>query len=205
MRGAKGGIILRWTARSRVLEATKIDGKQKGHVWDKEECRFLRITNDTVEGTYDLSKPGRFWRIMPGYESYMSINSAIKVLECKISKFIPSKEQITGIKEDIKTGANVDDQDSTGSTSLMSAACKGTLEAVKLLIEKGADVNFADKEGYTALMAAVGGKNVGVIRLLAEKGADVNAMDKKGLTALSLAEAHKQDAMAQYLKENGAK
>ena len=68
----------------------------------------LQITNDTQEVTYSLAKPGKFWRISDLCEPYISVSSAIKLLECEmrerpeVSGAKPSEKQKLGIKQDIK-------------------------------------------------------------------------------------------------------
>jgi ankyrin repeat protein len=80
---------------------TKIAGNETSGVVDKDECRFLNVSNDTQEETYNLAKPGKFWRIIRSDEHYISVGSAIKRLECKTRK-LASKEQKLEIKQDIK-------------------------------------------------------------------------------------------------------
>jgi hypothetical protein len=89
-------------------EQEKIDNDKKIWIWDKNECRFLFITNDTHEVTYHLAKPGQLWRITDGYEPHVSIDSAIKALKCMIterplvSTLYPSANQQIEIKKDIE-------------------------------------------------------------------------------------------------------
>ncbi len=77
--------------------------------WDNESCRFLHITSDMQEVSYDLSKPGKFWRITGSYEPYVSVSSAIKVLQWQIrespsgtSRVEASGPQKIEMSEDIK-------------------------------------------------------------------------------------------------------
>lgn len=83
--------------------------KKKGWVWDKDGCKFLYITNDTHAVSYHLAKPGKLWRITDCYEPHISVNAAIKLLECEIRKrpsvstTYPSAEQTIEIKKDIET------------------------------------------------------------------------------------------------------
>lgn len=85
----------------------EIPNKQKGSVRDNGGCRFLHITHDSQEVSYDLAKPGKFWRIISSYEPHISVSSAIKLLECTVRKVpgvvrsYPSKEQELEIRKDI--------------------------------------------------------------------------------------------------------
>jgi hypothetical protein len=80
---------------------------------DKGECKFLHITEDTNKVLYHLAKPGRFWRITDCCEPHVSVESAIKILECQIterksvSKTYPSEEQKRMIRRDIEDLKNV--------------------------------------------------------------------------------------------------
>lgn len=91
---------------SGLLEAMiKTADEQK--VWGKERCRFLHITNDTPEVTYNLARPGKTWRIIDSYDPYISVSSAIKLLQCtmrhrpNVSTTYPSKAQVIEITQDI--------------------------------------------------------------------------------------------------------
>ncbi len=87
--------------------AIKIPIKLKGSVRENEGCRFLHVTNDSQVVSYDLAKPGRFWRIISGYEPHISVSSAIKLLECTVRKVpgvvrsYPSRYQEIEITKDI--------------------------------------------------------------------------------------------------------
>jgi uncharacterized protein len=54
----------------------------------------------------------------------------------------------------LRSGANVNARDATGSTALMLAASRGKVEVVKLLLEQGADVTVRNCAGKTALSLA---------------------------------------------------
>jgi hypothetical protein len=89
-------------------EQIRTYGQQKRSQWDEEGCRFLRITNDTQEVNYGLAKPGRFWRIIGSYEPYVSVSSAIKILQWEItevaqgvSRVEPSERQKAQLGQDI--------------------------------------------------------------------------------------------------------
>ncbi|MFH0822774.1 MAG: ankyrin repeat domain-containing protein [Pseudomonadota bacterium] len=66
----------------------------------------------------------------------------------------------------IDGGADVNEKQGEGWTSLMWAARKGHVAAVKLLVQKGAHVSEQREGGNTALMDAVIGGKVEVVRVL---------------------------------------
>jgi len=93
----------------RILETVKKTAhKKKGCVWDKEDCKYFHITDDTQEVIYHLAKPDKFWRIVSTYEPYVSVSSKIKGLyrlkKSDGSRGTPlSEKQKAEIGEAIKT------------------------------------------------------------------------------------------------------
>lgn len=87
-------------------------------------------------------------------------------------------------------GANINNQDSTGITSLSGlVASHNNLELTEFLLGNGADVDIEDQNGWTALMHAANWDmrwNM-ITQLLIEHGADVNHQSKDGWTPLLLA------------------
>jgi ankyrin repeat protein len=89
----------------------------------------------------------------------------------------------------IDAGADVNAQDSVGTSSLMFAAsAPGGTESVKLLLDSGADVNMIDRnEHFSALMWAAAEGQAGNVALLLEHDADPALKDIDGDTAESFA------------------
>jgi ankyrin repeat protein len=69
-------------------------------------------------------------------------------------------------------------------TPLISAACCGSLEAVKVLIEAGADVDAQSSTGNTALMLAIDRGKIDVATTLISSKANLEIKGQKGWTAL---------------------
>ncbi len=91
------------------------------------------------------------------------------------------KPEIAGLL--IARGADVNAEDTFGTTPLLAAASGAHLETMRLLIEHGAKVGAAERNsGQNALMRGM--HDVGVARLLLDQGLDVNARDHTGRTAL---------------------
>ena len=108
-----------------------------------------------------------------------------------------------GISKAIADGADVNEKDQEGRTSLFSAKKKKIAE---LLISKGADVNTKMKGGWTPLHSTTSRE---VIEVLIAKGADINAKAGKGknqgTTPLDYAIMWEHTAIADLLRKHGGK
>ena len=87
----------------------------------------------------------------------------------------------------IRGGADVNIQDNSGATALMTAAGKDCDKCVEYLIRAGADVNSQNNDGYSALMCAARWGCDKCVRMLIAAGASLNIQDTGGNTALGLA------------------
>ncbi len=76
-------------------------------------------------------------------------------------------------------GAEVDLQDSDGSSALMVASGARNIEVVKLLLEHNAQVHLADKNGVTALALASASESPEIVRLLITHGKKENDTENK--------------------------
>ena len=82
-----------------------------------------------------------------------------------------------------EAGADVNQRDKNGKTSLILAAEKhnsshDNLECIKVLLEIGADVNMADQSGCTPLLVGPQ-KSYEIVQLFVNGGADVNVVRKE--------------------------
>src|SRR5438874_1068199 len=78
-----------------------------------------------------------------------------------------------GAMEWLRDGADVEGQDQTGFTSLMSACLKGDLNMVRELLARGADPNATNGHGWSVLCSAAADGNAEIMRLLLAHGANV--------------------------------
>ncbi|MEM7477624.1 MAG: ankyrin repeat domain-containing protein [Planctomycetota bacterium] len=92
----------------------------------------------------------------------------------------------------------------TPSISLMDAAMKDDLEAVKQHIAAGSDLNERAESGPTVLIAASTMGKTEAALLLIEAGADLELRDKDGATALHTAAFFCYIEITQALIDNGA-
>jgi len=112
-------------------------------------------------------------------------------------------DNIKTVRIMINAGADVNERDARGWTSLMWAAATtysiNIKEIAAILIERGADVNARGNSGETALMITAKEGNKEITKILIAKGADVNAKDHFGNTALMEAVRWNHMGMAKML------
>jgi ankyrin repeat protein len=102
-------------------------------------------------------------------------------------------------------GAQVNQEDGTGSLALRSACRGGRQAMVELLLEAGADAVGPNEYGDTPLMSAASRGHAGIIRaLLAHGCGDIDARDHHGRTALWWACLCNNAGVALVLLEAGA-
>ena len=90
------------------------------------------------------------------------------------------------------------------SMSILEAANKGNIEAVKQHLDAGTDVNAKDSARWTPLHYAAANGHKEVVELLIARGADVNAKDVNGGTPLHIAAFRDQKETAKLLIAKGA-
>ena len=90
--------------------------------------------------------------------------------------------------------------------SIVDAAMRGNIEAVKQHIAAGTDVNTKEVDGFTPLYFAAQNGQKEITELLIEKGADVNVKNynKGGVTPLRGAVANSHMEIAELLIAKGA-
>jgi ankyrin repeat protein len=102
------------------------------------------------------------------------------------------KGDLVALNKAIKSGANVNQTKTMGSTSgltpLMAASRFGHIAVAKILISKGANVNAQASDGFTALMLAACLGNEEFVKLLIQAGANINASTPDGYTATRIAQ-----------------
>lgn len=103
-----------------------------------------------------------------------------------------------GIKWDLE------ETDSRGLTLLMTAACNGSVEAVKILCANGAYINAANSSGTTALMLVCEKGLYDVAKTLLELNAHKDIQNNNGETALMLACHHCKPKIVELLLQYGA-
>jgi ankyrin repeat protein len=102
----------------------------------------------------------------------------------------------------LSLGAKIDLADEQGATPLITTACTGAVDTMKILLERGAQIESRFGEGLsTPLHCAAHNGNLDCVKLLVENGADVMAKTGAGLTALEEARRTGAGACAKYLEQ----
>ena len=82
--------------------------------------------------------------------------------------------------------------------SILNAAEKGNIEAVKQHLAADANVNAKDRMGWTPLCEAAINGHKEIAELLLAKGADVNVKDDRGMTPLDWADGETADLLRKH-------
>ncbi|CAI9744090.1 ankyrin-3-like isoform X22 [Octopus vulgaris] len=124
--------------------------------------------------------------------------------------FFPFSHKTDAVAFLVSSGANVNKQDSGGSTPLHLAVRKNYEDVVKVLLNSkennNLQVNQQNNEGWTALHLAceLGQTNI-VELLLQQNGTDVNAVTENGWTALHFAcQGGQTNIVELLLQQNGS-
>jgi len=95
------------------------------------------------------------------------------------------KNYVDVVESLLKSGVDVNIRSEKQKlTPLISAACCGSLEAVKALLKASADIDAQSSTGNTALMLAIDRGKIDVALTLIEAGANLEIKGQKGWTAL---------------------
>ena len=70
-------------------------------------------------------------------------------------------------------GANINDKDNDGWSSIICASCQGHVNVVKLLLSKGANINDTDNYGNSSIIVAIRNNDIEMVNLLLSKGANI--------------------------------
>ena len=111
-------------------------------------------------------------------------------------------DNVSGVRDLIQLGADVNTEDHLGHTPLMWARSNATTEA---LVEAGARVDVQDRRGWTALMWVISPNYVPpdageIAATLIEAGASRDLRDHQGKTALDWARHHRRQLRAPRLQ-----
>lgn len=136
---------------------------------------------------------------------YLSKGADINCDNCSHDNLTPLMNRsadplIEDVKFLIENGANINQQNANGITSLMLASRAWSTETITLLVENGADASLKDRNGNDALfylmnvyglgqgwwVANNGGQFISLVRYLLSKGASINQQGSDGISPLIL-------------------
>lgn len=141
--------------------------------------------NNFIKTTIQFTVLYLFLATLNLFAQNTGVNVMEGVAENKLISAVLYKD-ITEIKKILAEGADINQQDGNGYTSLIWACSYSSdenyREKAKLLISEGANVNIGANDGNTALIEAAG-NSPEIFDLLLEKGADLNAKKEDGTGA----------------------
>ncbi|WP_341955330.1 ankyrin repeat domain-containing protein [Microbacterium sp. LWH13-1.2] len=117
------------------------------------------------------------------------------------------REDLSGVSELLRSGADVNQAFADGLTALMVASARGNAQLVAILLSAGADPRAVERQmGATALHKAAQGGSGDVVSLLLDHGAFIDQQSPTlGNTALMDAVLQKQPEAVQALLHRGAR
>ena len=108
------------------------------------------------------------------------------------------------IIELLTCGANINDKDNNGRSSLILTSMDGHVDVVEMLLSKGSSIMDKDNLGYSSIMWASYKGHVKVAELLLSKDADVNDVSNTGTSSIRLASMTGHVNIVELLLSKGA-
>jgi NAD(P)-dependent dehydrogenase (short-subunit alcohol dehydrogenase family) len=93
---------------------------------------------------------------------------------------------LPAIRQQVETGANLNEKDAYGSTPLIIASTFGHTEVAQALIEAGAELDQQNSDGATALFTAALLCRTEIVQALLDHGADRSIRNNTGSTPLDV-------------------
>lgn len=119
----------------------------------------------------------------------IAFNKESYILALFIDRFKNDDFLISGVKQLVAQGANINAQTRSGDTALIIAGWStNNVKLIKLLIDLGADLNIANNNGDTPLIDAAYLKKPEILKILLANGANTSHKNNRGLTALDVAQ-----------------
>ncbi|EAY09570.1 ankyrin repeat protein, putative [Trichomonas vaginalis G3] len=147
----------------------------------------------------DLIDCGNYNNIESFLVYFDQTNDINKCFVCSPMFNIPSF-----LKYLLSHGANINDKNKNGQTTLHIAAMHNNKETAEVLILHGANINEKNKAGETALHYAAMYNNKETAEVLILHGANINEKDEAGETALHIAAMQNSKKTAEVLISHGA-
>ncbi|XP_041379074.1 ankyrin repeat domain-containing protein 39-like, partial [Gigantopelta aegis] len=94
---------------------------------------------------------------------------------------------LSGVKEILVRGTNINYTDESGWAALHYASFNGHTDIVEVLVNHNADINVVTTSGSTAVMLAAENRHHDVVLILTQKGANLDLVNKSGWAALHYA------------------
>jgi uncharacterized protein len=128
--------------------------------------------------------------------------SSLLLCSCSGIGYDAKTGNITGVRQSLENGGNINWKSQTGNTPIIIAASEPKNgKMVEFLCQKGADLNVRNMHGATALILATYYNHVDSVEALAKCKADKNIKDMWGRTALDYAEQYEYTRIIALLKD----
>ena len=102
---------------------------------------------------------------------------------------VESQGHVNVVELLLSKGANINDKDNSGRSSIIHASIHGHVNVVELLLTKGASINDKNNFGWSSIITASNYGHVNVVELLLTKGANINDITNQGSTAISVSDS----------------
>ena len=99
----------------------------------------------------------------------------------------------------LSKGANIDQTELNGVSSLSKATMKGNLDVVEFLWSKGAQIDSFDLDGTTPLIAAANLGYFEIVKFLYSKNANIDKVNNQGQSAIFAASAKGNNNIVEFL------
>ncbi len=129
--------------------------------------------------------------------------SLVAMADSRLADAVMQRDS-AAMKKLLADHADVNGQQSDGSTALQWAAYLDDLDAARELIKAGADVKIANEEGMTPLFLACQSGDAELVELLLQSGANANSTLSHGETPLMMAARTGNPAVLDVLIKHGA-
>lgn len=110
------------------------------------------------------------------------------------------RRDMAATRQQIESGADLNQKDQYGSTPLIIAATFGNVEAARALIDAGADLEVTNNDGSTPLHIAAFLCRTEIVQALLQKGANKDARNNAGRTPKDSVSAPFEDVKPIYDK-----
>ena len=197
-----------------TLNLAQVSKSYNDAVWSVEGVRCMdakmkayaeKVGNEFIPSMHWAAEYGNLPAVRAHLESGEDVNKRDPELGQTALQCAAYLDKPVILKALIEAGADLNAQDSEGTTSLTFAAQEGNPVIAMELIKAGADVNLARPDGVTPLHMAANNGHEGCAAVLIQAGADIHRRTEMGNTSIKFAINSKNEKIAKMLRHLGAR